>query len=74
MVAAIRADVFPHHKTHVGSERERRRESRADPGATNARIPDEAVEIGDLRGFGEIGQRGPWGWERIMVDQDARER
>src|SRR5215471_7199403 len=72
MVAAILADVFPHHKTHVGSERERRCESHADPGAMNARIPDESIEIGDLRGLVEIGQRGPWWWEWIMVDQDAK--
>src|SRR5262249_4225170 len=74
MVAAIRTDVCTLHETDVGSERERHRESCAHPGATNARIPDEAMEIGDRRGLGEIGQRGPWWWEWIMVDQDARER
>src|SRR5262249_25206605 len=71
MVAAILADVFTLHETDVGLERERPRESRAHPGATNARIPDEAVEIGDLRGLREIGQWGPWWWEWKMVDQDA---
>ena len=71
MVSAILADVLSLHKTHIGSEREGVRESCAGPGPTNLGIADEAVEIGDLRGIVDIGQRCPW-CEWIMVDQDAK--
>jgi hypothetical protein len=35
------------------------------------RVADEAVEISDLRGIVDIGQRRPW-HEWKMVDQDAK--
>jgi hypothetical protein len=71
VVLPVDRDVLPYHEAHIRLEG-RRREAGAHADSSDAIESHEPIEIGDLRGVGDIRQRCAGRANGEMVDEDSK--
>src|SRR5581483_338980 len=72
MVIAIFAHILTLHESHVGAERERPSEPRSGAPATDLRVSDDSVKVGNFGWIIDESQRCRNTWQRIMMDENAK--
>src|ERR1043166_5203475 len=74
MVIAIFAHILTLHESHVGAERDRPSEPRSGAHATDLRVSDDAVKVGNFGWITDESQRCRNTWQRIMMHENAKGR